>query len=133
MDQKLEKTEPSTTSVSDVASGTVRDIATELDPALERRTLRKFDKYLLPPLAVILLLAYLDRSNLGNAKVFGFEEGLGLEGNQFNIISTCFYPAYVVLETPWTMAVKRYGAKHVLGVAMVSWSIITMCTGFIHN
>lgn len=133
VDQKAEKTEPSTTSVSDVASGTVRDISIELDPALERRTLRKFDKYLLPPLAVILLLAYLDRSNLGNAKVFGFEEGLGLEGNQFNIISTCFYPAYVVLETPWTMAVKRYGAKHVLGVAMVSWSIITLCTGFIHN
>lgn len=133
VEQKAEKTEPSTTSVSDVASGTVRDISIELDPALEGRTLRKFDKYLLPPLAVILLLAYLDRSNLGNAKVFGFEEGLDLEGNQFNIISTCFYPAYVVLETPWTMAVKRYGAKHVLGVAMVSWSIITLCTGFIHN
>jgi hypothetical protein len=30
---------------------------------------------LLPPLAVILLVAYLDRSNLGNAKVFGFEAG----------------------------------------------------------
>jgi len=133
MDNKTEKTEPSSASVSDVSSGLVRDVAIELDPALERRTLRKFDKYLLPPLAVILLLAYLDRSNLGNAKVFGFEEGLGLEGNQFNIISTCFYPAYVVLETPWTMAVKRYGAKHVLGVAMVSWSIITLCTGFIHN
>lgn len=36
-----------------------------LDPELERRTLRKFDKWLLPPLLVILLLAYLDRSNLG--------------------------------------------------------------------
>jgi MFS family permease len=133
MDHKAEKTEPSTASVSDVASGIVDNVTIELDPALERRTLRKFDKYLLPPLALILLLAYLDRSNLGNAKVFGFEEGLGLKGNQFNIISTCFYPAYVVLETPWTMAVKRYGAKHVLGVAMVSWSIITLCTGFIHN
>ena len=93
MDHKPEKTEPSTTSVSDVSSGTIHNIAVQLDPALERRTLRKFDKYLLPPLAVILLLAYLDRSNLGNAKVFGFEDGLGLKGNQFNIISTCFYPA----------------------------------------
>lgn len=133
VDCKTEKTEPSAGSVSDISSGTVDNVAIQLDPVLERRTLRKFDKFLLPPLALILLLAYLDRSNLGNAKVFGFEEGLDLEGNQFNIISTCFYPAYVVLETPWTMAVKRYGAKHVLGVAMVSWSIITMCTGFIHN
>jgi hypothetical protein len=39
-----------------------------IDPALEARTLRKFDRYLLPPLATILILCYLDRSNLGNAK-----------------------------------------------------------------
>lgn len=86
MDQKAEKTEPSTTSISDISSGIVRDVAVALDPALERQTLRQFDKYLLPPLAVILLLAYLDRSNLGNAKVFGFEDGLGLEGNQFSTL-----------------------------------------------
>lgn len=35
------------------------------DPEIELRTLRKFDRWLLPPLSVILLLAYLDRSNLG--------------------------------------------------------------------
>jgi hypothetical protein len=56
MDHKPEKTEPSTASVSDVASGIVDNVTIELDPALERRTLRKFDKYLLPPLALILLL-----------------------------------------------------------------------------
>ncbi|RDW91671.1 MFS general substrate transporter-45 [Coleophoma crateriformis] len=104
-----------------------------VDPELERRTLRKFDQWLLPPLTIILLLAYLDRSNMGNAKIFGFTEGIGLKGNQFNIISTCFYPTYVVFETPWTMAVKRFGAKPVLGVAMVAWSIVTLSMGFIHN
>jgi MFS family permease len=31
------------------------------------------------------------------------------------------------------MAVKRFGAKHVLGVAMVAWSVTTLCTGFIQN
>jgi hypothetical protein len=56
MDHKAEKTEPSTASVSDVASGIVDNVRIELDPALERRTLRKFDKCLLPPLALILLL-----------------------------------------------------------------------------
>jgi hypothetical protein len=41
------------------------------DPAFERRTLRKFDKWLLPPLAIILLIAYLDRSNLGMFQMCG--------------------------------------------------------------
>jgi hypothetical protein len=45
----------------DKTEGTI----TSIDPEFEHRTLRKFDKWLLPPLIVILLVAYLDRSNLG--------------------------------------------------------------------
>lgn len=31
------------------------------------------------------------------------------------------------------MAVKRYGANTVLGIALVLWSIVTLCTGFVQN
>ncbi|KAK6008156.1 hypothetical protein QM012_000059 [Aureobasidium pullulans] len=116
---------------SDASIGEVQDLG--YDTEAEKKVLRKFDKFLLPPLAVILLVAYLDRSNLGNAKVFGFEKGIGLVGNQFNTISTLFYPFYVLFEVPWTMAVKRFGANHVLGVAMIAWSAVTLSTGFIQN
>lgn len=58
---------------SDSSIGEVHDL--RYDTQAEKKVLRKFDKFLLPPLAVILLVAYLDRSNLGNAKVFGFEKG----------------------------------------------------------
>jgi hypothetical protein len=58
---------------SDPSIGEVQDLS--FDSEAEKKVLRKFDKFLLPPLAVILLIAYLDRSNLGNAKVFGFEDG----------------------------------------------------------
>ncbi|KAG9683638.1 high-affinity nicotinic acid transporter, partial [Aureobasidium melanogenum] len=116
---------------SDASIGEIHDLG--YDTEAEKKVLRKFDKFLLPPLAVILLVAYLDRSNLGNAKVFGFEDGIGLVGNQFNTISTLFYPFYVLFEVPWTMAVKRFGANHVLGVAMIAWSAITLSTGFIKN
>ncbi|THW87353.1 high-affinity nicotinic acid transporter [Aureobasidium pullulans] len=116
---------------TDASIGEVQDFS--YDSEAERKVLRKFDKFLLPPLALILLVAYLDRSNLGNAKVFGFEDGIGLVGNQFNTISTLFYPFYVLFEIPWTMAVKRFGANHVLGIAMIAWSVITLCTGFIQT
>jgi hypothetical protein len=58
---------------SDSSVGEIQDLS--YDHEAEKKVLRKFDKFLLPPLAVILLIAYLDRSNLGNAKVFGFEDG----------------------------------------------------------
>lgn len=31
------------------------------------------------------------------------------------------------------MAVKRFGARSVLAVAMVAWSIVTLCSGFVQN
>ncbi|KAL6401151.1 high-affinity nicotinic acid transporter [Ilyonectria robusta] len=104
-----------------------------IDPIVEKRTISKFDKFMMPQMAILMLIAYLDRSNIGNARVFGFEEGIGLVGTQFNNLSTLFYPTYVVFEIPWVMAVKKWGANTILAVAMVGWSVITLGTGFIKN
>ena len=71
--------------------------------------------------------------NIGNARVFGFEKGLHLHGTDFNNLSTFFYVTYVVFETPWVMAVKKFGANRVLAVAFVCWSVTTLGTGFIQN
>ncbi|KAL1959732.1 hypothetical protein VTO42DRAFT_1318 [Malbranchea cinnamomea] len=105
----------------------------EIDPVLERRVMRKFDMFVVPQMILLVILAYLDRSNIGNAKIFGFEEGLGLKGIEFNNLSMLFFVTYVVFEIPWVMAIKRFGANRVLATAMVSWSVITLGTGFVHN
>lgn len=70
---------------------------------------------------------------LGNARVFGFEEGLGLKGTEFNNITMIFFVTYVVFEIPWTMAIKKFGANRVMAIAMVTWSATTLGMGFIHN
>lgn len=74
-----------------------------------------------------------NNSNTGNARIFGFEEDIGLKGNEFGNISSLFYVTYVVFELPWVLAVKRYGANLILGIAIVSWSAVVIGTGFIHN
>lgn len=43
--------------------GTTSDI--QLDPALEKQTLRKFDLFLLPQIAILIIIGYLDRTNVG--------------------------------------------------------------------
>ncbi|KAH7312511.1 major facilitator superfamily domain-containing protein [Stachybotrys elegans] len=104
-----------------------------IDPEKEKKILRKFDYLVLPQFVVILVLAYLDRSNIGNARIFGFEEDLSLQGNEFANISSLFYVTYVVFEMPWVLALKRWGANTVLAVAIISWSAVVIGTGFIHN
>lgn len=54
----------------------------------EAKTLRKMDIRLIPVLAVLYLLAFLDRGNIGNAKIQGLTKDLHLSANGYNIAST---------------------------------------------
>lgn len=38
----------------------------ELNNAQEQRVLSKFDKFVMPQMAILVLFAYLDRTNIGN-------------------------------------------------------------------
>lgn len=52
---------------------------------------RKLDWHIMPVIFVIYMLSVLDRSNLGNAHVAGLDDGIGLVGNQYNLLGTIFY------------------------------------------
>ncbi|RVX67765.1 hypothetical protein B0A52_07888 [Exophiala mesophila] len=105
----------------------------QLDPEMERKTLRKFDMCLLPQIAVLIIIGYLDRTNIGNAVVFGFAQDINLQGREFNNLVTLFYVTYIVFDIPWVVSIKKFGANRVLGVALLGWSAATLGTGFVHN
>ncbi len=46
------------------------DNAIFIDPVLEKRTLAKYDKFVLPQMALLIIIAYLDRSNIGTPFIF---------------------------------------------------------------
>lgn len=56
-----------------------------------------------------------------------------MAGTDFNDVSMYFYISYIIFETPWVMAVKRFGPGRVLAIAIVSWSAITIGTGFVDS
>lgn len=104
-----------------------------VDPDLEKSAMRKFDRYAMPQFGILILIAYLDRTNIGNAKVFGFEKDLHLKGNEYGNLAMLFYVTYVVFETPWVIAIKRFGANRIIALCFVLWSAVTIGTGFIKN
>jgi hypothetical protein len=53
-------------------------------PEQEKRVLRKMDLRLIPMLSVLYLLAFLDRGNIGNAKIEGLVEDLGLTSQEYS-------------------------------------------------
>lgn len=58
----------------------------DIDAVLDRTITRKFDTYLIPWLFGLWLLAFIDRSNIGNARIDGLSKDLNLTGNKFNIV-----------------------------------------------
>jgi len=66
---------------------TAKPGAVDVDPALDRAITRKFDTHLVPWLFGLWLLAFIDRSNIGNARIDGLVPDLQLLGNKFNIVS----------------------------------------------
>lgn len=69
------------------AEGRVEDGSRELhvDSTLERKTVLKLDLLLVPMMCMIYLLAFLDRANIGNARVAGLQEDLGITDHQYQI------------------------------------------------
>ncbi|KAL4783708.1 major facilitator superfamily domain-containing protein [Aspergillus varians] len=104
-----------------------------VDPEKEKAALRQFDKWLVPVAFIFMVLSSLDRNNIGNARTFGFEKDIGLEGNKFGNITTLMSVTLVVFEVPWVMAIKRFGPNKALGTALVLWSFVTLGTAFINN
>lgn len=57
----------------------------ENDLAISKRLNRKFDLHLIPWLFGIWLFAFIDRSNIGNARIDGLAQDLHLTGTDYNV------------------------------------------------
>ncbi|KAJ7358611.1 major facilitator superfamily domain-containing protein [Mycena albidolilacea] len=104
----------------------------DVDSAAERRLVRKLDLRLLPCLALTYLLAFLDRTNAGNARVAGLATELHLGNWGFNIGTCLYYVMLIVCEIPAAMLVRKFGNR-LVPLAVIAFGIITIGTGFIHN
>lgn len=69
-----------------------------IDTETEKRLRRAFDYQVLPFGVLIYILAFIDRTNMGNARVLGMEEDADLQGIRFNLTLTGFYISYIVFE-----------------------------------
>ncbi len=97
-----------------------------IDPAAERRLVWKFDRRILPTLAVMYLFNALDKSNLGNAKTAGLERDLGLTGDDYNRILSIFFVPYVLAGPVVGLASKRFGPQRTLPLMMLVFGFSTL-------
>ncbi|KAG0214792.1 hypothetical protein BGX28_001427 [Mortierella sp. GBA30] len=106
-------------------------IAFQYNAEMESRIVRKFDKHLLPLLGVLYLFSFLDRVNIGNARLFGLEEAVHLSGGQYNIALASFFLAYCVFEMPSNWILVRVGPRTWIPILMVVWGAISLSLAWV--
>ncbi|KIW53739.1 hypothetical protein PV05_09285 [Exophiala xenobiotica] len=92
----------------------------------EKRLVRKIDMHLIPILWAMYVFNYLDRTNIGNAKVGGMEKDLSLSSSDYSLILSIFFVAYLLFEPPAVMVLARTKPSIFLPSIMVAWGAVSV-------
>ena len=76
---------------------------------------------------------FLDRANIGNARIQGMATDLKLEGIKFNMALSIFYIIYLLVEVPSNIILKKVGPRYYLPLLVCGFGLISMCTAFVQS
>src|SRR5580692_2578112 len=71
--------------------------------------------------------------SVGNAKIQGLTEDLGLVGDQYNIALLVFFVPYILFEVPSNIFIKKLKPSNWLSLIMFIWGVATICQGLTQN
>ena len=97
---------------------------------LEKKTITKVMWRLMPFLFLCYFVAYLDRVNVGFAKL-QMNAALGLSESAYGLGAGLFFIAYFLLEVPSNLALDKFGARLWIARIMFSWGIVSALFAFI--
>src|SRR4051812_38494826 len=104
--------------------------AMALHSADESAVLRKVTLRLIPFMALLYLVAFLDRVNVGFAALT-MNADIGLSASAFGLGAGIFFIGYFLFEIPSNLILQRVGARRWIARIMVSWGILSMGMAFV--
>ncbi|WP_326708861.1 MFS transporter [Streptomyces sp. NBC_01474] len=99
---------------------------------MESTVMKAVTRRLMPFLVLLYLVAYIDRSNVGFAKLT-LQDQLGLSNAAFTFGQVAFFIAYAIFEVPSNVYLDRFGARRWFTRIMLSWGVVTVLTSLVSN
>ncbi|KAK4053319.1 hypothetical protein OIO90_003931 [Microbotryomycetes sp. JL221] len=128
-----EHVEDSSIDSSSIQKGHLQKPARSFTPEEEKKLYRKVDLHLLPMLAILYLLSFMDRGNIGNARLAGLETDLNMSGNDYSIALSVFFITYCIAEVPANLALKKLRPSIWLASITIVWGIVMTLMGVVQN
>jgi MFS family permease len=102
----------------------------EADADFAAKTYAKVDWRLIPFLFLCYILAYLDRVNVGFAKLQMLKD-LSLSDAAFGAGAGIFFVGYFFFEVPSNILLKKFGARAWIARIMISWGVLSSAMMFV--
>jgi MFS family permease len=115
-----------------VCAGRRMELVMAAELGFEAGTYRKVDWRLLPFLFLCYILAYLDRVNVGFAKLQMLKD-LSMSDAAFATGAGIFFIGYFFFEVPSNVLLKKCGARLWIARIMISWGVISTCMIFVKS
>ena len=104
-----------------------------IDQSIVPQLLKKFDLRLLILFVIINIFNFIDRVNIGNARLLGMEVDVGLGGFRYNIAVMCAFISASAVEIPSNILCKKVGAGKYIPFLVFSFGLTTTLTALVEN
>lgn len=102
----------------------------ENEALTERSLYRKLTLRFAPFLCLCFFAAYLDRVNVGIAKL-QMADSLGFSETVYGLGAGLFFVGYILFEVPSNLVLEKVGARFWIARIMVTWGILSGLTMFV--
>ncbi|MHC5307474.1 MFS transporter [Bartonella sp. LJL80] len=103
-----------------------------MDKAREDFTYRKIAIRIVPILMICYIVAYLDRVNVGFAKL-QMADDLGFSETVYGLGAGLFFIGYFFFEVPSNMLLHRVGARMWIARIMITWGLLSGLFAFVQT
>ncbi|RSH82266.1 hypothetical protein EHS25_005976 [Saitozyma podzolica] len=107
----------------------IRDMTEDERGAIIRKMVRKMDTVIMPIIALLYILNYVDRQNLAAAKLQGILTDLHLSTTQFATAISILFVGYIPFQVPSNLLISRVPRPGLyICCAVILWGSVSACT-----
>jgi sugar phosphate permease len=99
---------------------------------LKAKLYKKISWRILPFLLLCYIFAYLDRVNIGFAKL-QMQSDLGFSDAVYGLGAGIFFIGYALFEVPSNLLLPRVGARKTFSRILILWGLTSTCMLFVHS
>jgi D-galactonate transporter len=100
--------------------------------AIRVKTIQKIRVRILPFTLLLLVVAFIDRINIGFAALTMNRE-LGITSRQFGLLTGIFFIGYFLFEIPSNLLLHKIGARVWIARILLTWGVVAVMSGFVRS